>query len=76
VWNIVKDLNLKKSEREREKREKRRDNATRGMAFIITKHGNRKVTAVKFHRHCPLVLPVKVSWKHGKALGNEEVAEI
>jgi hypothetical protein len=45
--------------------------AMRGNTFIITRR-DRKFTALKFPRQCPLALLVTVGWKQGTALESEE----
>jgi hypothetical protein len=39
------------------------------IIFIIIIEGTRKFIAVKFPRHCPVVLLVKVGWRQDRSAG-------
>jgi hypothetical protein len=43
-----------------------------GANLLLLLWGKQTFIALKVHRLCPLVLPIKLGWREGALLGSEE----
>jgi hypothetical protein len=59
---------MKKREKEREEEQMEGGNSERHKTLRLVRRKIKKISALNVPSYCPLVLPVMICWREGKAL--------